>query len=257
MPTILDIYNFLDIKCPRSLSCAWDNDGMMCVPDKNAPVTKILCALDVTERTIEEAEEEGCDCIVSHHPLIFHKLSSIHDGDVTAARVIRLLQKNIAVLSFHTRLDAASGGVNDTLCRKLGLAPTGPFGCDGEALGRLAEYAVPMPLASFCAQVKASLGTPVLHAVSAKKQVKKLAILGGDGKDDWEAALAAGADTYLTGTMSYNTLLDATAAGLNVVAAGHYFTEIPVMETVAGWLTDEFPDITVGVAECLCEVLSI
>lgn len=257
MTTVNDLYTFLDEKCPRSLSCSWDNDGMMLVPDKHAPVTKVLCALDITQRTISEAEEEGCDCIVSHHPLIFHKLAALHADDGTARLIMRLMEKKIAVLSFHTRLDAAVGGVNDTLCRKLGLAPTGTFGENGETLGRLAEYGTALPLASFCAQIKASLGSPVLHAVSAKKPVQKVAILGGSGSDDWEAALAAGADTYLTGTMSYNTFLEAKEAGLNVVAAGHYYTEYPVAETLAMWITQQFPDVVAGVSECPCEVLSI
>ena len=260
MITIRDLYTFLDRKCPRSLACAWDNDGMMCAADADRPVKKILCVLDVTERTIEEAVEEGCDCMVSHHPLIFNPLSAVSagaDGNITAERVIRLLQSDISVMSFHTRLDAAEGGVNDTLCRKLGLAPLGTFGTNGETLGRIAEYAAPLPFASFCAQIKAVLGTPVLHAVSARKPVRKLAVLGGSGKDDWEAALAAGADTYLTGTMSYNTFLDAKTSGLNVVAAGHFYTERPVTETLAAWITAEFPDTEVVVSSAPCEVLSI
>ena len=79
----------------------------------------------------------------------------------------------------------------------------------------------------------------------------------GDGKDDWAAALAAGADTYVTGTMSYNTLLDAKAAGLNVIAAGHYYTEAPVMEVVAKTISGQFAGVEAVVSETPCEILTV
>ncbi len=257
MTTVQDIYTFLDTKCPRSLSCEWDNDGMMCVSDRSVPVAKLLCAMDLTDRVIEEAEEEACTLILTHHPVLFHPLAALNEEDPTAARLMRCLEKKIAVLSFHTRLDAAEGGVNDTLCEALGLKPICSFGENGETLGRIAELDSYVPLAAFAGQVKKALGSPVLHIVSAKKDVRRLAVLGGSGKSDWKAALAAGADTYLTGEMSYSAFLDAKAAGLNVIAAGHFYTERPVLRTVAHWLTDNFADLTVTVSALPNEVLSV
>ncbi|MBQ3066058.1 MAG: Nif3-like dinuclear metal center hexameric protein [Clostridia bacterium] len=257
MTTVRELYRYLEEKCPRSLSCAWDNDGMMCSGNTDAEVKHVLCALDMTKRVAEEAEELGCDCIVTHHPMIFSRLSHIDDSDAQGRLIIQLLKSGISVMSFHTRLDAAEGGVNDTLCRRLGLIPEGAFGENGEALGRIARTQMPMSCAAFCTQVKGALRTPVLHAVLASREVRCVAVLGGDGKDDWRAALAAGADTYVTGTMSYNTLLDAKAAGLNVIAAGHFFTENPVMETVASWIGNRFPSVKVSVSETPCEVLSV
>ncbi len=257
MTTINDIITYMDEKCPRSLSCEWDNDGAMCVPDKNVPIGKVLLAMDLTDRVLPEAEEEGCDLILTHHPAIFHPLAALNADHPTAARLMRCLEKNIAVLSYHTRLDAAEGGVNDTLCRVLGLSPIEPFGENGETLGRIAELPAAIPFAAFANQVTKALGSPVLHAVSAKKDVRRLAVLGGSGKSDWEAALAAGADTYLTGEMSYSAFLDAKAAGLNVIAAGHFYSERPVLKTVAAWLTEAFADLHVCVSEVPNEVLSI
>ncbi len=255
--TLNELYTYIDTKYPRSLSCEWDNDGMMCVPDKNATVTRVLCALDVTDAVIEEAIAEGYDCILSHHPMLFRPLNAVTEDDPTAARVIRLIKHQIPVLSFHTRYDAGQDGVNDVLCGKLGLVPTGTFGENGETLGRIAAYSAPMPLASFAKQVKGALGSPVLHCVSAKKDVKNVAILGGSGKSDWHAALDAGADTYLTGEMSYSAFLDAKAAGLNVIAAGHFYTEHPAMIALARHLGETFPDVTVTVSDARNEVLTI
>lgn len=255
--TLGTLYDMLDKKIPRSLSCPWDNDGMMCAPSSDVPVKKVLCALDVTEDIIDEAVFTGADCIVSHHPLIFHPLSAVTDASPAGKNVLSLLEKHISVLSFHTRLDAVTGGVNDTLCSLLGLRVTGMFGTDGEALGRIAEPQAEMTFAVFCSQVKAALGAPVLHCAYAGRPVSRIAVLGGDGKDDWQAALAAGADTYLTGTMSYNTLLDARASGMNVAAAGHYYTEIPVAKTLAAWISEAFPSLEVLVSENGCELLTL
>lgn len=257
MTTIKDLYTYLDAAYPASLSCAWDNDGLMLCGDREKEVKRVLCTLDVTEKTIAEAIDLGCDCIVSHHPMIFRKMASVNDGDVSGRRVITLLSNGITVMSFHTRLDAVDGGVNDVLCQTLGLTVTGKFGCDGEEIGRMTVCETETTLPALCTRIKSALGTPCVHAVSAKRPVSCIAVLGGDGKDDWEAALAAGADTYITGTMSYNTLLDAKAAGLNVIAAGHFYTERPVMDVVAKTITDAFSDVEAVVSECPCEVLTL
>lgn len=257
MTTINDIITFMDEKCPRSLSCAWDNDGAMCVPDKTAPAERVLLAMDLTDRVLMEAEEEGCSLILTHHPVLFHPLAALNEDNPTAARLMHCLEKKIAVLSYHTRLDAAEGGVNDTLCKTLGLHAEGTFGENGETLGRVATLSAPISLAAFVRSVKQALGTPVVHAVSAKKEVQRIAILGGSGKSDWEAALAAGADTYLTGEMSYSAFLDAGAAGLNVLAAGHFYTERPVLETVAAWLKDTFAGLEVLVSTTPNAVISV
>ena len=184
-------------------------------------------------------------------------MAAVNDGDFHGRRVIDLLTHGITVMSFHTRLDAAEGGVNDVLCEKIGLTVTGTFGCDGEEIGRMTTADTEMNLQSFCSRVKSALGTPCLHVVSAKRPVCRVAVLGGDGKDDWQAALAAGADTYVTGTMSYNTLLDAKAAGLNVIAAGHYYTEVPVMAVVAEKISAAFDGVEAVVSECPCEILTL
>ena len=257
MTTIKELYTYLDSCFPIALSCAWDNDGLMCCADSTREVHRVLCTLDVTEKTIAEAIDLGCDVIVSHHPMIFKKMAAVNDGDFHGRRVIDLLTNGIAVMSFHTRLDAVAGGVNDVLCEKLGLTVTGTFGCDGEEIGRMAAADTEMNLQAFCTRVKSALGTPCLHVVSAKRPVARVAVLGGDGKDDWQAALAAGADTYVTGTMSYNTLLDAKAAGLNVIAAGHYYTEAPVMEVVAEKIKAAFDGVEAVVSECPCEILTL
>ena len=76
---VRELYNELDARIPRSLSCSWDNDGLMCCPDGNKKVNKALIALDVTGAVVEYAKNNGYDVIISHHPFIFNGLKSVDD----------------------------------------------------------------------------------------------------------------------------------------------------------------------------------
>lgn len=224
-----ELYEQLNTKIPESLRCDWDNDGMMCCPDPAREVKKILLALDVTDATVEFAVAGGYDLILTHHPLIFSPIRAMNPANPTARRVIRLISAGISVFSFHTRLDAVEGGVNDVLAARIGLTDTHPFGLPGEEIGLIGKIA-PTSFADFAAFVKKQLNAPVLEVVSTDKTVRKVALVGGAGKDYLPAAIAAGADVYLTGEMCHHADLDAADAGIGLILAGHYYTELPVLD---------------------------
>ena len=69
--TVTEFYQQISERIPTSLSCEWDNDGLMVCPDGNRAVRRVLCTLDVTDEAVAYAEENGFDLILSHHPLIF------------------------------------------------------------------------------------------------------------------------------------------------------------------------------------------
>ena len=68
---VSELYQYLDERIPRSLSCEWDNDGLMCCPDADREVKRVLLALDITEDVVDAAIAGRYDVIVSHHPLVF------------------------------------------------------------------------------------------------------------------------------------------------------------------------------------------
>ncbi len=211
-------YAALSARIPTALSEEWDNDGEMCVPDPSRSVERVLCTLDVSDDVVEYAIKEGYDLILSHHPLVFHGVSALHTHDPVARRLIRLVQSNIAVFSFHTRLDAVEGGINDALAEKLGLLDVTPF----EGLGRIGELPAPLPFEEFAERVKSLLGAPAVNALRVSDSVSCVAVVGGEGKDFIDAAASAGADTYLSGRLSYHAMLDGE---INLIECGHYFTE--------------------------------
>ncbi len=230
---VRELYDYLNKIIPPSLSCGWDNDGLMCCPDPDREVKRALIALDVTGAVADEAVDGGFDLIVSHHPLIFTPLKSLTPDNGVAGKLINLIRAGISVMSFHTRLDAVGGGVNDILADMLGIGNAIPFGKDGEALGRIGKIERPTTLDDFSRRVKAALGAPGVLVSGCGRLVSNVAVLGGGGKDDIIYAKLAGADTYVSGRIGYHEMMAAEEIGMNLIEAGHFFTEDPVCDRLA------------------------
>lgn len=226
MASVSEIYRYLDGLLPRSLSASWDNDGLMVCADPQREVKKILFALDITPAVTEYAAEISADLILSHHPLIFHPIRHMDGADAVSRKVMFLIRHGISAMSFHTRLDAAEGGINDILADRLALSDIERFGPDGDTSGRIGTRKTSLPFEAFCLFVKETLRVPSLCAAKGKDTVRRVAVLGGAGGDYIEPAIRAGADVLVTGEAGYNHLLEAAENGLSVIAAGHYHTEI-------------------------------
>lgn len=240
---IIDLYKILDSEIPSSLSCDWDNDGLMCCGDPQREVKKVLIALDITEKTVKKAVEGGFDAIISHHPMIFKKIGAVEPSICSAKKAITLIKNDISAMSFHTRLDALCGGVNDILCHKLGLSNTFPFGPEGEKMGRIGILDAPISLEEFCKKVKSALGVPMVLCSGSGKNVFRVALLGGDGKDFVNEAIEHGADTYLSGRIGYNIMAEAPETDINLIEAGHFYTENPVCHFLAELIENVAPNI--------------
>ncbi len=227
--TFKELYDNLSMRYPNALKCEWDNDGIMCASNLNSKVKNVLIVLDVTMDTINYAIENGFDTIISHHPLVFRSQKSLMPLNYTQNKLIKLIKNDINVMSFHTRLDASNPGVNDVLANLLELENVIEDSMD--KIGRLGTYSFEMTLCDFALKVKNALGCPfVLY--NGNKTVKKVYVVGGDGKDLIENAIQCGADTIITGRASYNTTIDAKDMEINIVEAGHFYTENPVCKQI-------------------------
>ena len=244
--TVTELYKRFCEHIPESLRCEWDNDGIMVCPDSNAEVKKVLVALDVTEEIVDYAIECGFDLIISHHPLIFRPLSTVTEENHISRKVVKLIANAISVFSFHTRADVAAGGVNDRLADIIGLKNPVPFGEDG--LGRIGTLSEEYELEIFADAVKLALGADMIKISDGYNAVKRVAVVGGDGKDFVNAALEMGADTYVSGRLSYNVMAEAAEMGLNLIEAGHFYTEQPVTEFFSELISKFDPDVYVEIA---------
>ena len=243
--TVKELYSEFARIIPEDLRESWDNDGIMCCADGTAEVTRVLVALDVTESIVDYAIEQSFDLIISHHPLIFKPLSAIDEENHIARKIIKLLGSGISVFSFHTRLDKLMGGVNDQLAELLEIRFAEAFGDD--ELGRIGYIDEPMDLQDFAYRVKQITGSDAVKYADGFNNVYKVALVGGDGKGYVKAALEAGADTYISGRIGYNVMEEASEMGINLIEAGHYFTEQHITDFFAETLYDLDPAIYVEI----------
>lgn len=241
------LYQKFTERIPEELREPWDNDGIMCCADGSAEIYRALVTLDVTEEIVDFAIERGFDLIVSHHPLIFKPLSSIDEENHISRKLIKLLCSGISVFSFHTRADKLVGGVNDRLADLLGMYDTKPFG-DGD-LGRIGNIDEPMELQDFAYRVKQLIGSDMIRYADGFNDVHTVAVVGGDGKGYVKAAIEAGADTYISGRIGYNVMEEATEMGINLIEAGHFYTEQHITEFFRELLIDFDPNIYVEIAD--------
>ena len=230
---ISEFYKELSVLYPTSLSCSWDNDGLMCCMDTEAPVKRVLVCLDATDDAVDYAAKNGFDTVLTHHPMVFKGLKSITDLSLGGHKVLGCLRNGVSVISMHTRFDAGKDGVNDVLANALGLTNVSCFGDDEcEALGRIGDIE-PMSAEEFAAYVRDRLGCVCVNAYLSDKAIKKVAVVGGGANDFIYPAMLAGADAFVCGECRYNSALDAADEGLTIIEAGHYQTEFPACARLA------------------------
>lgn len=261
MTTVGEVFACLQGKAPFELQAGFDNAGFL-VGREGAQVSKILVALDITEQVVAEAAEQGAQVIVSHHPVIFGGIQAVTDQTITGRVLLALAENGIAAICAHTNLDAVEGGVNDALALRLGLTGIGQLkqdGVDGQGrpfgIGRVG-YVTEQPLYDFAMGVKQLLGANGLRLVDGGKPVHKVAVGGGACAGMMEDVLAQGCDTFVTSDVKYNHFLDAKAQGLNLIDAGHFPTEDVVCPVLQGWLSQQFPQVSVARSARHYEVFS-
>ena len=222
--TTLELSRALRDKIPARMACDWDNDGIMCLPDEERTVHRALIVLDITDDAVDHAIKGNYDIILSHHPLIFKGIKHLTPDDIIARPLIKLCRHGITALSYHTALDAMDG-VNDRLAAQLGLTDIKPFGNEEYPVGRIGDLPEAMSAEDFAAHVTKVLNCTAVSVGAPDVPARCVAVVGGSGEDDIPAAIAAGADTMVTGEAGYHEMLDAAALGFDVMTAGHFFTE--------------------------------
>lgn len=250
MVTVNDICRALFDAAPEYMKMDWDNVGLMCGWADGA-VTRVLVSLDATMDALEEARQNGCELVVSHHPMIFGGIKSVTSETATGKDLLFAIQNGISVISMHTNLDCAHGGVNDVLARTLGLLDIHvmkPAGQDaqGQDYGLLRVGTVDeTTLADFAARVKRLLGCEGLRYADGGKPVRTVAVGGGACGSEIALAIAHGCDTLVTADLKYHEFADAPYLGINLIDAGHFQTENPVCGYLAELLSAKFGEVTV------------
>ena len=248
MTTSGDIYNFIDSFAPFQSAMDFDNPGLL-VGDRNTPVQTVLFALDITPAVVEEDKNRRAQLIVSHHPVIFNPLRQLKKGSAPYL----LAQYGIDAICAHTNLDMAEGGVNTALASQLQLKNVHTLKeyRPGFSEALMGELDHPLSPAAFAAQVKQQLHCSGLRYTNGLRPIRIVGLCSGGGTDLLYDAVAAGCEGFVTGESKHNLLLDAEQLQLTLVDAGHYETEVVVLEPLIQRISIHFPALNCVISQTM------
>lgn len=249
MPTVREIEQALFRLAPKEGAMDWDNVGQL-LGDPEAEVSRVLVALDITEAVADEAIAQGCQLIVSHHPVMNCKwlpVQTVRQDTPQGHLLLKILKNDLSAICMHTNLDAAQGGVNDALAAALGAQVQGVLNSD-EWISRIAELPEAVEFGEFLSRVKLALGANGLRYAGPGRPVKRIGLCGGAGAGDMYLALERGCDTYVTADVKHHEFIAANELGINLVDGGHFPTENVVVPVLAGWLRADLPELDVRIS---------
>ena len=250
---IKEVLSALERFAPLPLQEDWDNAGLQ-VGLTEAEASGALLCLDVNERIVDEAIQKGCNVIVSHHPLLFRGLKTISDADFVQRTVVKAIRNNITILSMHTNMDNARGGVNFKMAEKLGLTNV-EFFCaktvDGIECGSgvIGEYSEPIAADDFVIGVKRAFDVECAQCNELlRRPIRKVAICGGAGDFLLPQAVKAGADAFVTGEMHYHVYFGYEQE-IQLCVIGHYQSEQYTNEIFKSIIGEACPSLPTFLAE--------
>lgn len=240
MVRVSDIYNELNALAPFSECLEEDSVGLL-VGSMNAAADKVAVALDVTKATVEGAINSGCTLLVTHHPAYFGELADQPD-DSPAKLAMRA---GLNIISAHTNLDIAKGGVNDALCHVLGIKNAKALCGFGDVpMARVGELCFDN-VNELVKYAKDKLGTGGAKFTYVDSKITTVAVCGGSGGDFILPAVEAGAQALITGESKHHLRLLAREKGIALIELGHFCTEQPVKRVLAETIKQVGAEVTV------------
>ena len=274
---IKQVVDALEHYAPLPLQEGYDNAGLQVGLTEAVEMSGALLCLDVTEAVVDEALRKGCNLIVSHHPLIFRKLQRISDENYVQRTVVKAIKNDITIVSMHTNMDAAQGGVNFKIAEKLGLQNLQFFGGEKEVdgvkggngvmaeisdrdiqeaarAGRLSEevkehFAEGIAADDLVLLLRQRFGVECVQCNQLlRRPIRKVALCGGSGSFLLGDAIAAGADAFITGEMSYHEYFGHDQE-IQICVIGHYQSEQFTSEIFRSIILENFPDAKCCISE--------
>ena len=250
---IKQVLSALEQFAPLPLQESWDNAGLQ-IGLTEAEVSGALLCLDVTERVVDEAVRRGCNLVVSHHPLLFRGLKQVSDVTDVQRTVWKAIREGVCVVSMHTNMDNARGGVNWKIAEKLGLTDVRFFaektvqGIEGGS-GVVGMLPQPMAAEAFISQVKQTFGVACAQCNELlQRPIQRVALCGGAGDFLLDEAVALKADAFITGEMHYHQYFGYEQR-LQICVIGHYQSEQFTSEVFRSIIEQECPGVKCLIAE--------
>ena len=242
--TVKTFQQWLEELAPADLAASWDNVGLQ-IGHPEEKVRKVMVSLDPSLAVLNEAIEYNCNLVITHHPLIFKPINRI-SFDEPIGEVIRLAVLNdLSIVSAHTNLDAANGGVNDTLSSLLDLEDTRCLQDTGlpvedpvlESIARVGNLSTSMEVEELVTFLKEKLSLDKVRVVagSGSSKVERVLICGGSGGTAVRVAIQTGCDALISGDIKYHEAMLALENGLAIFDVGHFASERVILEKLAAY----------------------
>lgn len=241
MVSAKDIYTYIDTIAPFGTAMSFDNVGLLVGSDACESDT-VLLALDATKKVLEEAVSKQAAIIVTHHPVIFDPLRQLLTDSIPylAAR------HGITIISAHTNLDIARGGVNDSLAAAIGVAAEETFDDDCALVGVLPH---PFSCKEFAGEIKNRLGLKGLRFTDTRKMLQRVVVSCGAGGGNLTLAEKLHADALITGEIKHHLIHEANDHDIAVFDLGHFQSEGMIIPLLVQKLQKAFPEATFLQAE--------
>ena len=221
----------------------WDNVGLM-IGSLEQEVSRVMVCLDVTPDVVDQAINEKCEMIISHHPLFFRDIKQINYNTYQGNMIKNIISNNITVYSSHTNMDAANGGINSLLAEKFKLTDVEVLDNNERfpeiGIGRIGNLSIEKTFSDLCEETKKILDTPCVRAVGSEcnKVIRRLCVASGSCADLIPLASSKGADAVITSDVKYHEALEAKENGIYLIDAGHFPTENFVCDIFKNLLCD-------------------
>ncbi len=240
---VREITSLIEAFAPLSLQESYDNSGLI-VGRADDEVHSVLLAVDVTEAVIAEAVSEGCDMIITHHPIIFHALKRFNSASQTERCVEEAIRRGIVLYAAHTNLDSTPQGMSWRVGEMIGLEQMQVLqnsSTEDAGFGVVGELPSAVPSEVFMREVMKRFGVKALrHSDIVKEKVQRVAICTGSGGSLIDQARESGADIYLTADLRYNDFMRHENA-IILADMGHFESEYCAIQILFDILSKKIP----------------
>lgn len=233
---IKQITDVIERFAPLEWQESYDNAGLI-VGRPDDEVHKALLAVDVTEEVLDEAEAEGCDLVITHHPIVFRALKRFNSADPVERCVERAIRSRIALYACHTNLDSAPGGMSWRLAEMLGVgnlrvlqpSETG----DGAGFGVVGELPEAIDTVEFMRIIQRRLEVSVVRYsdIATSGGAPRGGLHRGRGLADRRSAPCRGRHLHHRADMKYNDFM-APDKALTVADIGHFESEYCAIQLI-------------------------
>jgi dinuclear metal center YbgI/SA1388 family protein len=204
-------------------------------------VQRIATGVTASQALLDEAIAWGADALLVHHGYFWKGESPVIVG-MKRRRLGALLASDMSLLAYHLPLDAhAVVGNNATLGALLGIGnhqPLEPDSADG--VGNIGDLKEPVTAGELSARLAQLTGRSPLHLGQDSDSLSRVAWCTGAAQGYIEAAVAAGAQAFITGEVSEQTVHVAREEGIHFFAAGHHATERYGIQALGEHLQGQF-----------------